>query len=79
MPGVVSPGSCLARPMADTLLEIRGLAKSFGGLVATDHIDLEAERFAQPMDEHEQHHPQHEVRDVISERFAIPESVVQPQ
>jgi branched-chain amino acid transport system ATP-binding protein len=27
--------------MADALLETRGLAKSFGGLVATDHIDLE--------------------------------------
>src|SRR5262245_10407305 len=27
--------------MADALLEIGGLAKSFGGLVATDHVDLE--------------------------------------
>ena len=43
------------------------------------HAWREAERFVQPMDEHEQHHPQHEVRDVISERLAIPESVVQPQ
>jgi branched-chain amino acid transport system ATP-binding protein len=43
MPGAVSSGCCQAqaREVTDGLLGVRGLTKRFGGLVATDGVDLD--------------------------------------
>jgi branched-chain amino acid transport system ATP-binding protein len=41
MRGAACSVSWAAVPMAEPLLEVRRLSKSFGGLQATDHVDLE--------------------------------------